>query len=85
MASLSTVSSLSGTVPTLPAGAVTVTVSVEPQSSSAVWFVASTAATVPKETFVTQPRFSPVIVTLVPPFAGPVFGVIESIFGSPSG
>jgi hypothetical protein len=64
---------------------VTVTVSVEPQSRSAAAFVASTAATLPNETLVTQPRFSPVIVTGVQPFAGPEAGVIESIFGSPGG
>ncbi len=69
----------------MPGGAVTVTVSVEPQSSSASAFAASSATTLPNETLVTQPRFSPVIVTAVPPVAGPEFGVIESIFGSPGG
>ena len=47
--SLSTVCSVTGTVPTAPGGAVTVTVSVDPQSSSAAAFEASTAATLPKE------------------------------------
>lgn len=85
VASLSTVSSVTGTVPTGPGGAVTVTVSVDPQSSSASAFVKSSATASPKETFVTQPRFSPVIVTSVPPSAEPELGLIESIFGSPGG
>ncbi len=83
--SLSTVESVTDTVPTLPGGVVTVTVLVEPQSSSASWLVASSASTPPKETLVTQPRFSPVIVSWVPPVAGPESGVIESICGLPGG
>ena len=58
---------------------------VEPQSRSARAFETFFAATFPKRTLVTQPRFSPVIVTRVPPEAGPLAGVIESIFGSPGG
>lgn len=43
------------------------------------------AATVPKNTPVTQPRFWPLMVTLVPPGAGPDVGDTESTFGFPGG
>ena len=83
VARLSTVFSLTVTLPTACTGAVTVTVFVEPQSSSASAFENVSASALPKEMSVTQPRFSPAIVTSVP--CGPVAGEIESIFGSPGG
>ncbi len=43
------------------------------------------AAALPKNTPVTQPRFSPLIATAVPPPAGPEAGLIESTFGLPGG
>ena len=82
----STVVTVTGTVfPVFPAGAWTVILVVEPQSSSATGFENLAAATLPKWTPVTQPRFSPVIVTVFPPLDGPRAGAIASIFGSPGG
>ena len=83
VARLSTVSSETVTGPTGCVGAVTVTEFVEPQSSSASTFENVTASAWPNSMFVTQPRFSPVIVTSVP--GGPDAGVTESIFGLPGG
>jgi hypothetical protein len=58
---------------------------VDTQSSRACWLLNFSAATVPKKTPVTQPRFWPLIATRVPPEAVPEVGLIDSTFGSPGG
>jgi hypothetical protein len=84
--SLSTVVTVTATLaPITPGGAVTVTWLVSPQSRKAWTLENLTAATLPKNTPVTQPRFSPLMVTAVPPGAGPDVGDAESTFGSPGG
>ncbi len=58
---------------------------VDPQSSSALTGVNDSALTFPKNTSSGQPRFSPPMVTLVPPAAGPEAGDTEVTLGLPGG
>src|SRR5215469_11865931 len=72
-------------VPATPGGAVACTTVVDPQSRRAAALLIFLAALLPKNTPVTQPRFWPVIVTLVPPAARPDAGLIEVTTGLPGG
>jgi hypothetical protein len=62
-------------MPALPGGAMACTRVVCPQSRSALPLLNFLAATLPKKTPATQPRFAPLIEIAVPPFAGPAAGL----------
>lgn len=85
MRSLSTVVTVTLTVPCAPGGAVAITSVVDPQNPKALPLRNFLAGTGPKDTPVTQPRFCPVTVTTVPPTAGPEAGLTESATGLPGG